>query len=143
VSHQVSVYGRSRRIPPKRKGFILLEVIVAIFILGIVLSSLAALLFQVSQGSFKSIGGAYRNGVLLQEVNRLEAVPYDQLALGTTTTTVTDLPYPHTRTVTVTNPATNLKSVILIIQPAVAKYKPDTAKFIRTLGATTSTFNNQ
>lgn len=124
-----------------RGGFVLLEVIVAMFILGIVLSSLAALMFQVSRRSFNSIGGAYRNGVLLQEVNRLEALPYDSLALGTTTATVTALPYPHTRQVTITNPSTNVKTVKLVITPSIAVYKPDTSVFTRTLGATTNVFN--
>lgn len=124
-----------------KKGFVLLEVIVAMFILGVVLSSLAALMFQVSRGAFKSIGGAYRNGVLLQEVNRLEALPYDSLPIGTTTATITALPYPHTRTVTVTNPSTNVKTVKLVIAPTIALYKPDTAIFTRTLGVTTNVFN--
>lgn len=133
---------RRRHARGRRGGFVLLEVIVAMFILGIVLSSLAALLYEVSQGSFRSISGAYRNGVLLKEVNRLEALPYDSLALGTDSTTVTALPYPYTRTVTIANPSTNLKSVVLVIKPAIAVYKPDTAKFIRTLGTTTNAFNN-
>lgn len=129
-----------RRSAP-RGGFVLLEVIIAMLILGVVLSSLAALLYSVSQGSFKSIGGAYRNAILLQEVNRLEAVPYNLLLVGTTTTTVTAPPYAHTRTVTVTNPATNVKWVTLVITPTIRLYRPDTTKFIRTLGMTTNVFS--
>ena len=124
-----------------KKGFVLLEVIVAMFILAVVLSTLAALMFRVSRGSFLSIGGAYRNGILLQEVNRLEALPYDSLALGTTTASVSALPYPHTRQVTVTNPGVNVKAVKLVITPTNALYKPDTASFTRTLGMTTNAFN--
>jgi prepilin-type N-terminal cleavage/methylation domain-containing protein len=127
--------------PKPKEGFVLLEVIVAMFILAIVLSSLAALMFQVSRGSFLSVGGAYRNGILLQEVNRLEAVPYDSLPVGTATATVSTLPYPHTRKVIVTNPSTNVKTVKLVITPANALYRPDTATFTRTLGTTTSVFN--
>ncbi|MBA3645017.1 MAG: prepilin-type N-terminal cleavage/methylation domain-containing protein [Gemmatimonadaceae bacterium] len=125
----------------RKQGFVLLEVIVAMFILSIVLSSLAALMFRVSRGSFLSVGGAYRNGILLQEVNRLEALPYDSLAVGTATASVSALPYPHSRQVIVTNPATNVKAVKLIITPTNALYKPDTASFTRTLGATTTAFN--
>jgi hypothetical protein len=111
------------------------------FILGIVLSSLAALMYSVSRGAFKSIGGAYRNGILLQEVNRLEALPYDSLPVGTTTVTITALPYPHTRVVTITNPSTNVKTVTLVITPSISVYKPDTAILTRTLGTTTNAFN--
>jgi prepilin-type N-terminal cleavage/methylation domain-containing protein len=125
----------------RQSGFVLLEVIVAMFILTLILSSLAALMYQVSRRSFLNIGGAYRNGVLLQEVNRLEALPYDSLAVGTTTATVTTLPYLYTRTVVVANPGTNVKSVKLIIAPANSLYKPDTATFTRTNGITTKEFD--
>jgi Tfp pilus assembly protein PilV len=128
------------RMKPK-PGFVLLEVIVAMFILTLILSSLAALMYQVSRRSFLNIGGAYRNGVLLQEVNRLEALPYDSLAIGTTTATVTALPYLYTRTVTITNPGTNAKTVTLVIAPANTLYKPDTAIFTRTNGVTTKEFD--
>jgi prepilin-type N-terminal cleavage/methylation domain-containing protein len=127
--------------PDSRSGFVLLEVIIAMFILGLVLSSLAALMYQVSRRSFLAIGGAYRNGVLLQEVNRMEALPYDSLAVGTASVSVTALPYVYTRTTTITNPSTNAKTVELIIAPSNILYKPDTAIFTRTLGATTTTFN--
>jgi len=125
----------------RREGFVLLEVIVAMLILAVVLSSLAALMFRVSRGAFLSVGGAYRNGVLLQEINRLEALPYDSLAVGTTTASVSALPYPTTQSVTITNPTTNVKIVKLIITPTNALYRPDTSTFTRTLGTTTSAFN--
>lgn len=124
-----------------RSGFVLLEVVVAMFILGLILSSLAALMYQVSRRSFLNIGGAYRNGVLLQEVNRLEAIPYDSLAVGTTTATVTALPYLYTRTTIITNPGLNAKNVQLIIAPSNSLYKPDTATFTRTKGTPTTEFN--
>jgi hypothetical protein len=111
------------------------------FLLGIVLSSLAALMYQVSRRSFLAVGGAYRNGVLLQEVNRLEALPYDSLAVGTAAVSVTALPYLYTRTTVITNPSLNIKSIKLIIAPTNSLYKPDTAAFTRTLGATTKEFN--
>jgi Tfp pilus assembly protein PilV len=125
----------------QRSGFVLLEVIVAMFILTLILSSLAALMYQVSRRSFLNIGGAYRNGVLLQEVNRLEALPYDSLAIGTSSATVSTLPYLYTRTVVVTNPGTNVKSVKLVIAPANSVYKADTAIFSRTNGVTTKEFD--
>jgi prepilin-type N-terminal cleavage/methylation domain-containing protein len=132
---------KKRAVP--RTGFALIEVIIAMFILSVVMSSLGVLMVQVAKGSFKSVGGAYRNGVLLQEVNRLEALPYDSLAVGTTTATVTALPYPHTRQVTITSQAINVKRIKLVITPSIAVYKRDSTIFTRTLGATTSAFNTQ
>jgi prepilin-type N-terminal cleavage/methylation domain-containing protein len=132
---------KKRAVP--RTGFALIEVIIAMFILSVVMSSLGVLMVQVAKGSFKSVGGAYRNGVLLQEVNRLEALPFDSLAVGTTTATVTALPYPHTRQVTITSQAINVKRIKLVITPSIAVYKRDSTIFTRTLGATTSAFNTQ
>ena len=56
-----------------RKGFVLVEVIVAMVILAIAVSSLAALMYSVSQSGMVATGNAYRNAVLMHEVNRLEA----------------------------------------------------------------------
>ncbi len=122
-------------------GFVLLEVIIAMTILGIVLSSLAAMLFQVSRHAIRATGGAYRNGILLQEVNRLEALPFDSLALGTTSVVVSAMPYPHTATVTIALPKVNIKSVKVVIAPAISIYKKDSALFIRTNAVTTTAFD--
>jgi prepilin-type N-terminal cleavage/methylation domain-containing protein len=121
----------------QRKGFSVVEVIVAMVLLGIAVSSLAALTYSVSQSSMIATGNAYRNGVLMQEVNRLEMSPYDSVRTGTTTQTVSGQPYPHTTVITVTEPTLNvLKNVKVIITPTQARFKPDTAIFIRTKART-------
>jgi len=40
------------------------------------------------------VGAAYRNGVLMEQSNLIESLPYDSLANGTTTVTVTTKAYP-------------------------------------------------
>jgi prepilin-type N-terminal cleavage/methylation domain-containing protein len=120
-----------------RKGFVLVEVIVAMVLLAVAVSSLAALMYSVSQSGMKATGNAYRNGVLMQEVNRLEGIPYDSVQLGTTTTTVSTAPYKHTRVVTVTEPVVNvMKTVTVLITPTDTKLKPDTVSFTRTKART-------
>jgi prepilin-type N-terminal cleavage/methylation domain-containing protein len=116
-----------------RKGFVLVEVIVAMVLLAIAVSSLAVLMYSVSQTSMGNTGGAYRNGVLMNEVNRLEGIPYDSIAVGTTTVVVSTAPYPHTRVITVAEPVANvIKTVKVVITPTDLKYKPDTVTFSRT-----------
>ncbi|HEY0528609.1 MAG TPA: prepilin-type N-terminal cleavage/methylation domain-containing protein [Gemmatimonadaceae bacterium] len=116
-----------------RKGVGLVEVIVAMVLLAVAVSSLASLVYSVSRSGLVATGNAYRNGVLMQEVNRLEGIPYDSVKLGTSTVTVSTGSYPHTRTVTVTEPAANvIKSVTVVIKPTNPVFKPDTASFIRT-----------
>lgn len=121
-----------------RKGFVIVEVIVAIILLGIAISSLAALLYSISQAAMVSTGNAYRNGVLMHEVNRLEGTPYDSIAVGTSSFTISSAPYPHTRVVTVSEPVTNkFKTINVVITPTNLKYKPDSVNFTRTKARTT------
>jgi type II secretory pathway pseudopilin PulG len=122
----------------RQEGFILLEVLVAMVILGLVLSSLAAMMFAVSKRSIISTGSSYRNAILMQEVNRLEALPFDSLAVGSSSVTVSADPYPHTRVVTITALNAKTKQVKVVITPTTVLYKPDTAQFSRTLPATTT-----
>jgi prepilin-type N-terminal cleavage/methylation domain-containing protein len=120
-----------------RKGFVLVEIIVAMVLLGVAVSSLAALMYSVSQSSQAAAGNAFRNGVLMNDVNRLEGIPYDSIPVGTTTITVTTAPYPHTRVITVAEPVPNvMKTVKVVITPANARYRPDTVTFSRTKART-------
>lgn len=119
-----------------KKGIALVEVIVAMVLLAVTVSALAPLMYSVSRSTMKVTGNAYRNGVLMHEVNRLIALPYGQLATGTNYYTVTSGNYPHTRVVTVTEPAEKLKVVKVVVTPVNPEHKPDTATFERTLART-------
>jgi hypothetical protein len=121
-----------------RKGIAIVEVIVAMVLLAVAVASLASLIYSVSQSSLLATGNAYRNGVLMQEINRLEGIPYDSIPVGTTSITVSTAPYPHTRVITVTEPvAAVMKTVKVVITPTSAKFKPDTVSFSRTKARTT------
>jgi prepilin-type N-terminal cleavage/methylation domain-containing protein len=120
-----------------KKGFVLVEVIVAMVLLAVAVSSLAAMMYSVSQSGIKTTGNAYRNGVLMQEVNRLEGIPYDSVTVGTVSTSVSGGAYPHSRVITVTEPVANvLKSVRVVITPVNPRYKPDTVSFTRSKART-------
>jgi hypothetical protein len=120
-----------------RKGIALVEVIVAMVLLAVAVSSLAALVGSVSKSGIKTTGNAYRNGVLMQEVNRLEGIPYDSIPVGTTSFSVSTGTYPHTRVITVAEPAVQrVKTVQIVITPVNSNYKPDTVAFTRTKAKT-------
>ena len=127
-----------------RNGFILLEVIVGITLLALVMTPLAAMVFKITQRSHRVIGGAYRNGVLMQQVNLYESLPYDSLQIGTTTLTSTAMPYPYTRTVTITETyrkyEVGQKLIKLVIAPANPIYRPDTTLIVRSTANTIKTF---
>lgn len=134
---------RVRKRKGGRRGFILLEVIVAITLLALVLTPLAAMVFKITARSHRIIGSAYRNGVLMQQINLLESLPFDSLAIGTSTLTSTAKPYPYTRKVTVSLISQvyelKAKKVILIITPTNTLYKPDTTTFVRSSANTLMT----
>jgi hypothetical protein len=121
----------------RRNGFVIVEVIVAMVLLAVAVTSLAALMYSVSQSGMVATGSAYRNGVLMNEVNRLEGIPYDSIAVGYATFSVSSAPYPHTRVITVTESVANkIKAVKVVITPTNVKYRPDTVSFIRTKART-------
>ena len=121
-----------------RKGIALVEVIVAMVLLAVAVASLASLIYSVSQSSLAASGNAYRNGVLMQEVNRLESIPYDSIPTGTSSASVSTVPYPHTTVIVVTEPSVNVvKSIRVVITPTNLKFKPDTVSFTRTKARTT------
>lgn len=132
LRNSVNSVGRHPETAGSRKGFSLVEVIVSMVLLAIAVSSLATLMYSVSQSSMKVTGAAYRNGVLMHEVNRLIALPYDSLAVGSTSFSTTGGAYPHTRIVTVAEPVAKLKTVQVVVTPTNPIYKPDTLKFTRT-----------
>jgi prepilin-type N-terminal cleavage/methylation domain-containing protein len=124
-----------------RSGFGLVEVIVAMILLAVAVSALASLALSVSKSSMKVTGTAYRNGVMMQEVNRLETLPYDSLHNGSSSISVSTAPYPHTRVMTVSEPSLNLKTIKIVLTPTNTNFKPDTVNFTRTKARTTKVLN--
>lgn len=120
-----------------RKGFVLVEVIVAMVLLAVAVSSLAALVYSVSNSGIRTSGDAYKNGILMQEVNRLEGIPYDSIPVGSSSVTVSTGQYAHTRIVSVSEPQANvIKSIKIVIKPANPQFRADSVDFIRTKART-------
>ena len=128
----------------KRGGFILMEVIVAMTLLALIMTPLAAMVFKITARSHRSIGNTYRNAVVMKEVNLLESLAYDSLAAGVTTTVVTGNPYPYTKKLTIAQYYSRFmlrgKTVELVITPSNPLYKSDTIKFIRSSANLTRAF---
>jgi hypothetical protein len=132
-SHHANTSASAR----SRGGFVIVEIIVAMVLLAIAVTSLAGLLYSISQSGMVATGNAYRNGALMNAVNRFEGVPYSTITVGTQNDSVMTAPYPHRRKVVVTEPAANVvKAITVIITPTNPRYKPDTVSFIRTNAAT-------
>ena len=121
-----------------------MEVIVAMTLLALIMTPLAAMVFKIPARSHRSIGNTYRNAVVMKEVNLLESLPYDSLPSGTLTTVVDDRVYPYTKTITVNQYYVKWqlkgKSVMLVIVPSNPLYPRDTVKFIRSSANTLRAF---
>ena len=138
---QSTVRNPESRAQGLRRGFGLVEVIVAMILLAVAVSALASLSLSVSKSSMKVTGKAYRNGVMMQEVNRLETLPYDSLHNGNSSISVSTAPYPHTRVITVSEPSLNLKTVRIVLTPVNTNFRADTMNFTRTRARTTRVLN--
>src|SRR5215212_12104350 len=91
----------SRQGTGKRRGFILMEVIVAMTLLALIMTPLAAMVFKITARSHRTVGNTYRNAIVMKEVNLLESLPYDSIPVGTITTVVNDPTYGYTKKVIV------------------------------------------
>ena len=136
--------GLRRRAPSRRGGFVLMEVMIAMTLLALIMTPLAAMVTTITLRSHRIVGNAYRNGVLMRDVNLYEAIPYDSLIVGTVSTLRDTKPYPHTSTVTIVEVLNRnqlkAKKVKLVITPTNTLYRPDTIEFLRSTAATTTVF---
>lgn len=98
----------------KRHGFTLIEVLIAIVILGAMAGGLSALLLNSGRQARDAGKLAYRAAVLNAEISRVTAIPAGTLADGTVSTTVTGLPLAYTMsTVAATTGSTQTVTITL------------------------------
>ena len=131
-----------RRPSRRRGGFTLIEILIAIVILGSVGVGIAKLMFTSATRSGNAGAIAYRAAALSTEVSRVTAIPATTLADGTTTRTVTAQPFPHTVT-TVAATASGLQTVTITITPTGARAIPARSRTVirAASGAATSPFS--
>ena len=124
-----------------RTGFTLIEVVVAMVLLSIVLTMLATFSMGTATQLVNLSRGDVRQAVTLREVNRLAALPYDQLpgAAGCRTDTIANLG--HTSCVTVVNGNKN-RTVQLVVTPQWSGIYADTVVLQRAAAAY-NPFNTQ
>ena len=127
-----SVPRRHRR-PTTRRGFSVVEVVVAIVLLGISLSSLGVLAFTASRRNATVASAAYRSAAMRYLFDRYSAIDYDDLLPTTQSldSTVTTGPMPHRlQAIFVTTPNPNEHQIRLIVTPANRLVAPETT-FVR------------
>ena len=116
---------RKRR---NRKGIAVLEIMVGIIILGIGLLGTAGMTVTAARKSSALSTQSSRDGIMLQELNKLGALPYDSLSgrVGCSTASSGTLEYTRCISVTDVTDGTGYKRVRLIVSPSTSWARPDT-----------------
>lgn len=127
-----------------RSGFSVVEVVVAIVLLGVALSSLGVLAFTASRRSVTVANAGYRSAAMRYLFDRYSAMTYADLLPATQSldSTVTAGPMPHRLQavfVTTTNP--NERQVRLVVTPRNALIAPETTLVRRFRWATENPLN--
>jgi|GEM_PF-3776546 len=121
-----------------RGGFSLVEAVVAVLLLTVVVTALAAHLFQVSRRGVVVENDDYRQALIASELDRLTAVPFDLLEDNGWRTANADWktsdepPFPHRRKVLVDESADGRALELrLIIEQDLPVERVDTVLLVR------------
>jgi Tfp pilus assembly protein PilV len=114
-----------------RAGVSLVEVLVAIVLMGGVLTSLAGLTFTAARQSSRVANSSYRQATLQQESNRMLAIPFANLPGAAGCTTVSTGTFPHTKCITVTTVSATRRTIQVIVTPTQQGVRPDTLNMER------------
>ena len=123
-----------RRAKRKRDGFALVEVMVAMVLFAIGALGLAAMSVAAARRAITSAATTARAATVGEQVDRLQAMPFDSLASRAGCTVITGPPLPHTRCVTITTLPNNKVQIRLTVTPTDPKLRPDTSTFTRAKG---------
>ncbi len=98
-------------------GFTLIEVMVSMTLLSVASLALGSLLFRATRQAGAASAGVHQTASLSGEVNRLDAMPFDLLAPGTTCLTETT-PDLSTKCTTITTISPKVKQVTIVVTPS-------------------------
>jgi prepilin-type N-terminal cleavage/methylation domain-containing protein len=138
-SHRRSARITARR--ARRRGFSLVEVIVAIALFGITMSALAALTLTVGRQAVVGSEIAQRTSALTARVNDLSVVPFADLDGRAGCTSITDPPFPRTECIAVSTVTATRKMVRVTVIPANYAYGPVSMEIERTKPPALNPFN--
>ena len=123
-----------------RRGVAVLEVMVGIVVLAIGLLGVAGMTVSAARRSTGLSTQSVRDGIVLQELNKLASLAYDSLAnrSGCATTTSASLTYTRCVTVTDVNEGLGYKRVRLVITPSTTYARAETLYVNRAKGTAIS-----
>jgi Tfp pilus assembly protein PilV len=102
-------------LPATRPGISLIEIMVALLLFGSVSVAMSGLSLVVARRADANDLSTKRSAALQQQMNRLQALPYDSLASKAGIVTVSDGAFPHKRRITVSSAGSRTRVTIQII----------------------------
>ncbi len=116
---------------PDRRGFTLVETLIALTLLGVAASVMVAPLYKYARDVNGVSMAQARNGVMAREVGRLVTLPFDSLASRAGCTAGVSGALSYTRCVTVTTPSASQRRLAIVITPAAGAGRADTVTLDR------------
>jgi type II secretory pathway component PulJ len=92
-----------------------LEIMVALTLFGTVTVAMAGLSLVVARRAEANDVFTKRTALLQQQMNWLQALPFDSLAKKAGTVTVTDGPFPHKRKITLSGTGSRMRVTVQVI----------------------------
>ena len=126
-----------------RKGFAVVELMVGMVVLAVGLLGVAGMTVTAARKATGISAQSSRDGIVLQELNKLGSLPYDSLSARagcsmSTTSTSASLEYKRCITVTDITGGTGYKRVRLIVAPTSGYSRADTVYLNRAKGTATN-----
>ena len=116
----------------KTGGFTLVEVMVSMMLLSVGSLALGSMLLRAARQAGATSASSYQTAELSTEVSRMDALPFDQLAVGTTCVTIT-MP-PATKCTTINSVSAKVMQVTVVVTPSGNPLlHPITTSFTRTI----------
>jgi Tfp pilus assembly protein PilV len=113
-----------------RAGISIVEILVALVLFGTVGVAMAGLSLVVARRAEANDLFTKRTALLQQQMNRLQALPFDSLANKAGTVVVTSGPFPHTRVISLSTTGSRTR-VTVQITPTRAPDRRETIAFDR------------
>jgi hypothetical protein len=134
----MNTMNRKTRLPRlrNRQGVAVLEIMVGMVILAVGLLGAAGMTVTAARRASGLSTQSSRDGIMLQELNKLGSLPYDSLSgrVGCSTSTSGTLTYSRCIAVTDITDGVGYKRVRLIVSPSTSWARPDTVYLNRAKG---------
>ena len=142
TNHEIPREGTRPRLRPRR-GITLVEVVVAVALLGMMVTVHTLVTMRFAMRTRTASAGVHRSAAISTAADLFATMPYGSIATNTGCVTISQpAEYVHERCVTTTAVASAITRIRIIITPANADVRADTVQVDRTAPPAGSLFSS-